>query len=171
MAFREVSPEQIGWNPFTQIGQGWFLVTAGDEKKSNAMTVSWGGMGVWWGKNTVTVYIRQSRYTKELIDRDGRFTLSALPDSYRKALSYMGSHSGHDGEKWEAAGLTPYPVDGTAAVAEAGVILVCRTILKAELTPDTFADDSAKDFWYAHKDEGNYHTMYIAEIEKALVKA
>ena len=42
MAFKEIKAEELTWNPFTQIGKGWFLVTAGDEKASNTMTVSWG---------------------------------------------------------------------------------------------------------------------------------
>ena len=30
-------------NPFTKIGKEWMLITAGDEKKANTMTASWGG--------------------------------------------------------------------------------------------------------------------------------
>lgn len=37
-------------NPFTKIGKEWMLITAGDEKKANTMTASWGGVGVLWGK-------------------------------------------------------------------------------------------------------------------------
>lgn len=169
--FKEIKPEDLTWNPFTQTGKGWFLVTAGDEKQSNTMTVSWGGMGVWWGKDAVTVYIRKNRFTKEFMDRDGLFTLSTLPESYRKSLSYMGSHSGRDDDKWEAAGLTPLPIDGTTAVKEASVILVCKTLLKTELTPDTFVNETAKDRWYPGAEDGNWHTMYIGEIVKAYEKA
>lgn len=167
MSLKEINPETLSWNPFTQIGKGWFLVTAGNETQSNTMTVSWGGLGIWWGKNAATVYIRQNRFTKTFIDRDGLFTISALPESCKKALGYMGSHSGHDGSKWEAAGLHPLPVDGTAAVAEASVILVCRPLLATVLTPDTFIDKEARARWYPDREDGNWHTMYIAEILKA----
>lgn len=170
MAFKEITPESLQWNPFTQIGKGWFLVTAGDATASNTMTVSWGGLGIWWGKNAVTIYIRKNRYTKEFIDKDGLFTLSALPESYRKALGYMGSHSGREGDKWEPAGLTPLPIDGSAAVGEASVILVCRTLLKTELTPDTFLDPEAENRWYPGDEKGNWHTLYIGEIVKAYEK-
>ena len=33
------------------------------------MTVSWGGLGVLWGKNVVNIFIRDSRYTKEFLDK------------------------------------------------------------------------------------------------------
>ena len=78
MAFKEIKAEELTWNPFTQIGKGWFLVTAGDEKASNTMTVSWGGLGVWWGKDAATIYIRQNRCTKEFIDAKETFTISSL---------------------------------------------------------------------------------------------
>ena len=170
MAFKEIKPEELTWNPFTQIGKGWFLVTAGDEKKSNTMTVSWGGLGVWWGKDAATIYIRQNRCTKEFIDSAETFTISALPEEYKKEMGYMGSHSGHDGDKWEAAGLHPCAVDGTAAVAEANVILVCRKMLAAKLDNTTFIDGAMEKRWYDGSEAGNFHTMYIGEIVKVLVK-
>ena len=55
-------------NPFTKIGKEWMLITAGDEKKANTMTASWGGVGVLWGKNVVYIFVRDTRYTKEFID-------------------------------------------------------------------------------------------------------
>lgn len=57
----------------------------------------------------------------------------------------MGSHSGHDGDKWEACGLHPYPVDGTCGVAEADVILVCRKMLQTKLDDKTFLDPSMEN--------------------------
>lgn len=50
MGFKEVSAEELQFNPFTKIGKEWMLVTAGDEEKHNTMTASWGGMGIMWGK-------------------------------------------------------------------------------------------------------------------------
>ena len=51
------------------IGKEWMLITAGTVSDCNTMTASWGGLGVIWGKPSATVYIRQSRYTKEFVDR------------------------------------------------------------------------------------------------------
>ena len=65
MSFREVKLEELTMNPFTKIGKEWLLITSGNEEKCNTMTASWGAMGVMWGKNAVTVYIRPQRYTKE----------------------------------------------------------------------------------------------------------
>ena len=65
-------------NPFLKIGKEWALVTAGDKKKANTMTVSWGGVGVLWGKNVAYIFIRDSRYTKEFIDKGDFFSVSFL---------------------------------------------------------------------------------------------
>lgn len=68
MSFREVKAEAVKENPFHLIASDWMLVTAGDEKKCNTMTASWGGVGIMWSKPTATAYIRDSRYTKEFVD-------------------------------------------------------------------------------------------------------
>lgn len=68
MTFKEIEIKDLNMNPFTLIGNEWLLITAGNENKFNTMTASWGSLGVFWGKNSATIYVRQSRYTKEFID-------------------------------------------------------------------------------------------------------
>ena len=49
MAIREIQPEQLRQNVFEMIGKQWTLITAADRQgKVNAMTASWGGLGVLW---------------------------------------------------------------------------------------------------------------------------
>ena len=168
MGFREVPIESIEFNPFQRIGKQWMLVTAGDQEKFNTMTASWGAAGVMWGKNAVTVYIRPQRYTKEFIDKNEYFTLSFLPEEYRKALNVCGSVSGRNvADKWQEAGLHPFEIDGTTAVEEAEEVFVCRKLYAQEMLPECFIDTECDTKWYPEKD---YHTMYIAEIVKVLKK-
>ena len=108
MAFIEVAVEELQFNPFTKIGKEWLLITAGDEKKCNTMTASWGGVGVIWNKNVVTTYIRPQRYTKEFVDANETFTIAFFDEAYRKALSLCGTVSGRGRDKIKDAGLTPY---------------------------------------------------------------
>ena len=49
-AFKEINPKEIVESPFKLIGDDWALVTAGDREKFNTMTISWGGVGIMWGK-------------------------------------------------------------------------------------------------------------------------
>ena len=167
MAFKEVKIEELSFNPFTKIGKEWMLITAGNEEKCNTMTASWGGVGVMWGKNAVTAYIRPQRYTKEFVDREEAFSISFYNEKYRKALNLCGTVSGKDTDKISQAGLTPYFVDGVPAFAEADMIMVCKKMYHDEIKPEKFIEAEIDDRWYPQRD---YHTMYIAEILKVLVK-
>lgn len=70
-----------------------------DEEKHNTMTASWGGVGIMWGMNVATAYIRPQRYTKEFVDAEEMFTLSFFKEDYRKALNLCGSKSGRECDK------------------------------------------------------------------------
>lgn len=169
MAFKETSPRELQFNPFAKIGDEWMLVTAGQSADDcNTMTASWGGLGVIWGKDVATVYLRPQRYTKEFVDREDTFTLSFFGEGkQRKALGLLGSKSGRDvPDKIAQAGLTPVEYEGTVAFEEAEMVLVCRKLYARELPPEDFIDTSCDEEWYPEHD---YHTMYIAAIEKVLV--
>lgn len=118
-------------------------------------------------KNAVTVYIRPQRYTKEFVDREETFTISVLGEDYRKALNYCGTVSGKGIDKITEAGLTPYFVDGTAGIQEADMIMVCKKMYHDTIKPECFDETENDTKWYPQKD---YHTMYIAEIQKVLVR-
>lgn len=167
MAFKEVKAEELQFNPFTKIGKEWLLITAGNEEKFNTMTASWGGVGVFWGENVVTTYIRPQRYTKEFVDANETFTIAFFDEKYRKALSLCGTVSGRDKDKVKEAGLTPYFTDGTAAFEEADMILVCKKMYHQEMLPSCIDATEMDEKWYPAKD---YHVMYISKIEKVLVK-
>ena len=55
MKFEKIDVTKANVNPFQRIGQDWMLISAKKEGKVNTMTASWGMMGVFWGKNVVTV--------------------------------------------------------------------------------------------------------------------
>ncbi|HBH1409983.1 TPA: flavin reductase [Clostridioides difficile] len=167
MGFREVKIEELQFNPFTKIGKEWLLITAGDSEKFNTMTASWGGVGVYWGKNVVTTYIRPQRYTKEFVDSNDTFTVAFFDETYREALNICGTVSGRDINKIEKAGLTLYFVDDTVAFEEANMIIVCKKLYHGNMPPENFDAKENDKKWYPEKD---YHTMYISEIIKILVK-
>ena len=164
---KKINIAEKSFNPFDLIGQKWMLISAGTEDKWNTMTASWGGLGVLWGKNVATCYIRPQRYTKKFVDANDTFTLSFYGPEYKQALSICGSKSGRDCDKVKEAGLTPYFTDGTAAFEEADMVFVCRKLYEDEIRPENFIAKENDEKWYPEKD---YHIMYMAEIEKVLVK-
>ena len=118
------------------------------------------------GLPTAWVYIRPQRYTKEFIDREEIFTLSFFDGSYKKALTYLGTHSGRDGDKIAKAGLTPLFDSGTIYFEGAKMVFICRKLYHAPLQEDGFVDKSLVENNYPHKD---FHEMYVGEMLKVLV--
>ncbi len=167
MNFQELKPEDLQKNPFTMIGKEWLLVTAEADGKANTMTASWGGVGVMWGKNVAFVVIRPQRYTKEFIDQSETFSLSVLDESYRKTYNYLGTVSGRDEDKITKSGLTLAHDGATPYFEEANTVLVCKKLYAQEYTENSFLAKDLVERWYPGSD---YHTMYIVEIEKVLVK-
>lgn len=166
--FHEIKVAEIDKNPFSLIGEQWMLVTAGDETKCNTMTASWGTMGVFFNKNIVTVYVRPQRYTYEFIEKTGKFTLSFLPDSYRKTLMMLGTKSGRDSDKMAESGLTVAMAgENYPYFKEAELVLSCKILYKQDFVGEGMEVPELDAKYFANKD---YHRMYMAEIETVLVK-
>ncbi len=168
--FQPFSLDDIDINPFTKIGKDWALISAGTKNNYNAMTASWGGMGILWGKKVAFLFIRESRYTKELIDQGEMFSVSFLGEDYREALNYCGANSGRDGDKFEAAGLTPAFKLSTPYPDEANFVLICHKLAAVPMTKETFLDGSIDAKFYAGEDKDNYHTLYIGEIMESMAR-
>ena len=166
-AFKEINPKEIVESPFKLIGDDWALVTAGDREKFNTMTISWGGVGIMWGKPVVFTFIRSQRYTFAFMENGDRYTMSFFDEKYRDALKFCGSKSGKDYDKVKETGLTPaFTENGSVYFEEAKLVLVCKKMAKSKFDPKEFIDDTVEDKWYPEKD---FHYIYFAEIEKVLI--
>ena len=162
----EVKPEDFKISPFQAIGKEWMLIAAEKNGKANAMTASWGGLGVMWGKNAAFIVIRPQRHTKEFIDSSDVFSLNFLAEKFRKELNYFGTVSGRDEDKIAKAGFT-VEHDGKAPYfAEARAVVVCRKLYAQPYRPECFIDPEPDGAWYPQKD---YHTLFIGEVTRLLV--
>lgn len=166
--FKKTDVKTMEMKPFEKIGSQWMLITAEKDGKVNTMTASWGGVGVLWGKNVATVYIRPQRYTKEFVDAGDTFTLTFFGGDRMKEMGYLGKVSGREvPDKIEQAGLHEETVDGYPAFAEGAQVLVCKKLYHDTIKPENFYGSEEDGKWYPDKD---YHTMYIAEIIAAYEK-
>lgn len=164
---KEISPKEIERNTFNLIGNDWMLITAENDKKVNTMTASWGGLGVFCNKDVAFTFIRPQRYTKEFVDNSDTFSISVFPDKYRNELSYLGKVSGRDENKIEKANLTVKHKNGTPYFEEANLVLICNKMCATDLSADSFIQKELCDKFFASDD---FHTLYISEIIKVLVK-
>lgn len=168
---KEIDIKQLKLNPFTSLGNSWFLITSGDEKDFNTMTASWGHLGSLWGtganaKYTAIVYVRPQRYTRKYMDNNELFTITVFPPQYKKDLAYLGSHSGKDENKIAKTAVTPIHHDNTTSFKEASLTFVCKKIYQQTIKEENFKDSTIVDKTYPLKD---FHDLYVGEIIKVYI--
>ena len=144
----------------------WALLTAGTPDDYNTMTISWGSLGTIWaprgnGRQIATVYVKPSRYTFGYLEKSDYYTISFFPESCRKDMAYLGSHSGRDEDKLAATSLTPAEKsNGTMGFEEATLTLVCH-----KLYSDAFKKEGIPaDIVQAYYDGDEPHHFFIGEI-------
>ena len=129
------------------------LVTVPEtEGGANIITLAWVGMAC-SDPVTVTVAIRPSRYSHELLGAAGEFVLNIPGRDLLEATDQCGVVSGRDVDKWEMTGLTPEPALHVAAplIKECPYALECQVIETLELgSHDLFVARVLA----AHADEG-----------------
>ncbi len=143
-----------------QIESGAFLtVRAGDAV--NVMTIGWASIGFIWGRPMVTVLVRRSRYTFELIEQASDFSVSVPLVDMRKELEICGSRSGRTVDKLAKCRLEVYPGEKikTPVLNIPGIHFECSIVYKSPLDPALLAATYQR--LYPDKD---YHTMYYGEI-------
>ncbi|MBO5938846.1 MAG: flavin reductase family protein [Clostridia bacterium] len=155
-------------NAMQKIGKEWMLITARDEKnhRVNAMTASWGSLGVLWGKNICICFVRPQRHTYGLMEAEERLSIAFLTEDYRSALRLCGSKSGRDTDKLAEAGLSSVEIDGVPVIREADTVLLCRKLYADDLNKACFLDTALLSHYAAE----DYHRFYVLEIEKAYRK-
>ncbi len=158
--FKKVNVYDLQMNPFQEIGKNWTLISAANDGKINTMTASWGSMGLLWGKEALTVYIRQSRYTKEFVDAQDYFTVSLFDGSQKKALGLLGSKSGRDGDKIAEAGFHPVEVEGQPAFEESKCVFICKKMYQDDIPVENIPAEAVKSFY----PDNDFHTLYVGEI-------
>ena len=163
--WKEISPFETE-NALKLIGKDWMLITVNDGDKVNAMTASWGCMGILWRKPVAFCFIRPQRHTFGLTESADRFSLCFMEEKYRDALTLCGKLSGKDHDKLKEAELSSEKIDGVPVISEARMAIICRKIYADLIKEEAFIDRS----FLADYTAKDYHKMYILEIEKVLVK-
>ena len=114
-----------------------------------------------------TVYVRESRFTKELLDKSETFSVSFFEDKYHRTLKYLGQVSGRDEDKLKNARLTINEHQGIPFIDEGNFIVVCKKLYSVPLPIDDVFDKDVEEKYYKTKD---LHTMYLGEIVELLAR-
>ena len=155
-------------NSIKSIGNDWMLITVEDEEnnKVNAMTASWGALGVLWNKPVCICFIRPERYTYKLLMDKKELSIAFLDESKRQALAFCGRNSGADCDKLSACDLSTVKLDEVDVIDEAQINLVCRVLYEGDLEKSGFLDETL----LSNYTNAGYHRMFVCEIINAYKK-
>lgn len=171
-------------NPFDYAGQickampAGILLTTKRAEEVNTMTIGWGTIGIDWSLPVFIAYVRESRYTKQLLAETGEFTVNIpLGDVDKKILGFCGTKSGRDVHKIEELGLTlEEPVKiSVPGIRELPLTLECK-VLYSQPQDLSAIPQKILDRYYPVEDDAlhpgcdrDYHIAYIAQILKAYI--
>jgi len=171
-------------NPFDYAGQickampKGILLTTKSGDTVNTMTIGWGTIGIEWKRPVFVAYVRESRYTKQMLEENGEFTVNVPLDSCDpRILGVCGTKSRRDTDKIKELGLTlEEPVEiSVPGIKELPLTLECKVIYKQaqnvydlpEVILDRFYPVESREL---HPQcDRDYHICYYGEILKAYI--
>lgn len=147
------------------------LLTTKSDDFVNTMTIGWGKIGIEWGRPVFIAYVRETRYTKTLLEQCCEFTVNIPMDDFdQKILGYCGTKSGRDHDKIADMGLTLVEpnVIHVPAIKEFPITLECKVIYKQKQDLDAIPAEIIDRFYPAdEKGFRDYHIAYYGEIVDA----
>lgn len=156
---------------------GVLLTTKADDKV-NSMTISWGTLGIEWGKPIFTVFVRENRFTKHQLEKNPEFTINIpVGDFNKKILGICGIKSGHLVDKIKELNLTlesPNKIS-VPAIKELPLTLECKVIYKQMQDKDEILEENRTNYYPQdvdgsfHGANRDYHIAYYGEIVSAYI--
>ena len=149
---------------------GGILMTTKAGDTVNTMTIGWGTIGIQWGKPIFIAFVRDSRYTKALLDANGEFTINVpLGSVDKKILGYCGTKSGRDCDKFADLKLTKEApeVISVPGIKELPLTLECKVIYR-QFQEEKLLPADLYDRYYPAPEE-DFHTAFYGEIVSAYI--
>ena len=152
------------------------LLTTKYQDQVNSMTIGWGTLGVVWGEPMFIAFVRTGRFTRELLDASGEFTVNIPYGDYdKKIIRHCGSRSGRDHHKVEELGLTLVDSDIVKApgIQELPLTLECQVLYRQLQDPAAIPESIRATMYPQDVDSSNpranrdYHVAYYGKIVKA----
>lgn len=159
------------------VNEGVLLTTKADDKV-NSMTISWGTLGIEWGKLIFTVFVRENRFTKQQLEKNPEFTINIpIGEFNKKILGVCGTKSGHATDKIKELDLSLESpnVISVPGIKELPLTLECRVIYKQKQDEKEVTEENKNKFYPQdvessfHGSNRDYHTAYYGEIVSAYI--
>ncbi len=148
------------------------LLTTKTGSQINTMTIGWGHLGIEWNKPIFVAYVRESRFTREMLAQNPEFTINVPYGAYDpQILSFCGCKSGRDLNKVSELGL--HLVEGdevnVPGIREFPLTLECKVIYQQLQVIKALPEASLKRFYPAVNEFGekDVHIAFYGEIVNA----
>lgn len=169
---QKVNPFDYAGNICEAMSKGILLTTKVGEKV-NTMTIGWGTIGIEWGRPVFVAYVRETRFTREMLDRSGEFTVNIpLENVDRNILAVCGTKSGRDMDKFSQLNLTQEPGEtvDVPGILELPLTLECKVLYKVKQSVETIPQ-AIQARYYPADESGfqDYHYAYFGEITNAYI--
>ena len=174
---RQINPYDYAGEICKALPKGILLTTKRGEEV-NSMTIGWGTIGIDWSIPVFIAYIRESRYTKQLLEETGEFTINVpLGEVDKNILTICGTKSGRDMNKIQELGLhLEEPMDiSVPGIRELPLTLECKVIYKQKQDLSAIPEKILKRYYPVEDDtlhpgsDRDYHIAYTAQIVKAYI--
>lgn len=165
--FQPYPIDMLEWNPIQKVADEGIAIVAEADGTVNAMSSHNGGVGHMWGKNVVYAFLRNTRYTKELLDKSEYFSACFFDMSEKSNVQLMkvlDQLSGRNEDKLHLCHVNIEHALNAPYIDEANFIILCRKIAAVPMTENTILDDKILNENYTAKHLDDFHTMYIGEI-------
>ena len=164
-------------NPFDYAGEickalpKGILITTKNGDFVNSMTIGWGHIGIEWSKPIFVAYVRESRYTKTMLENHGEFTINVpVGNVDGNILAVCGRKSGRDMDKIKELSLHLVESDVIAVpgIEELPLTLECKVIYKQKQDLSAIPEDILNRYYPADETGfQDYHYAYYGEIVNA----
>ena len=171
---KEVNVNEVANTILEALPKGILLNSKAD--KFDSMVIGWGAMGTNWAVPIFTVYVRESRFTHEQLEKNPEFTISVpLNGIDAKINKVCGSMSGNDVDKEKEANLTLVGGQKVSvpAIKEYPLTLECKIIQKQLMDLSTLNEEFQKHYpneeSLKNGKKKDIHVAYTAQIVGAYI--
>ncbi len=144
------------------------LLTTAAHGQVNTMTIGWGTLGVDFSRPVFIAYVRDSRYTRQMLEENGEFTVNIpVEDVDKKILAFCGTKSGRDLDKISELGLhlEPSEIISVPGIRELPLTLECKVFYVEEQDPSKMPADIVNTYYPA----GGHHAALYGQIVNAYI--
>ena len=165
--FQPYPINMLEWNPIKKLADEGVAIVAEANGKVNATSSHNGGVGHIWGKNVLYAFLRNTRYTKELLDESEFFSACFFDmndQNNARLMKILDQLSGRNEDKLAACRVEVAHAMNVPYLDGANFIILCRKIAAVPMTENTILDNKILDEQYTARHMDDFHTMYIGEI-------